>query len=80
MAKSHRSSEIGGSKTKVAIKVYIEKMYLFVFIQKTDFDYFHDTKYRRNRKVSLDTNYMFCLNMNTAYKVSTNYQTYVFKL
>lgn len=56
MAKSHRNSEIGGSKTEVAIKVYMEEMYLFVFMQKTDFDYFHDTKYIRNRKDSSDTN------------------------
>lgn len=56
MAKSHRSSEIGDNETEVAIKAYMEEMYLFVFIQMTDFDNFHDTKYRKNRKVSLDTN------------------------
>lgn len=80
MAKSHRSSEIGSSKTEVSINIYMEEMYLFVFIQKTDFDYFHDTKYRRKRKDSSDTNQMFCLNMNRAYEVPANYQAYSFKL
>lgn len=52
IAKPYRSFEIGGSKTEVAINGFMEKMNLFVLIQKIG--YFHATEYRWNRKVCLD--------------------------